>query len=115
MPVIKDIPQRYLEMRQAPMMEHKPHLLPYLVQLGVLESHAKTFTVARAYDVLYSRLWRKLNRQGKPKGKVTKYFWLWTHGVALDGLQGLTKKQVTTMLEMIWSNQNKSNPQHQTA
>lgn len=89
------------------MMDEKPHLLPYLLELGVLEEHAKTFTVKKAHNVIRSLLRKKLN-EGKPKDssnlkvRVDKYFWLWTHGIPISGLRRMTSKEAIKLLKMIW-------------
>lgn len=97
--------EEYLEQGRLPVMEVKPFVVGYLVKLGVVEDYARTFSVFRAYDVLYRLLDRKI---GKRKcGNIKLLYWLWTHGVALDALAGFTEDEAQAMLEMIWAAQRK--------
>ncbi len=91
-----------IRMKQTPVMDLKPFLVPYLVKLGVLEQYANTFSVFRAYEVLYALLRKKIGSKRKCEN-IQPLYWLWTHGIALDALKAFTLEEAKAMLEMIWA------------
>jgi hypothetical protein len=96
---MSEMDQAKFEHLNKKMIDVRPWILKYLVELGVVESYAKTFTVRRAYEVLHKLLRKRLKRK-----KVETAYWLWTHGIPLDTIVKMKRKEIDQILKMIWSN-----------